>query len=108
MLEEELKAELFLYQSNYDELFCIACAEAEYAGAYPITSSTGALATTNMGEIIYGNGDNPGYDNEFVKQAVHFLKNPDKKKMIWDIRELASTRFSPERILREWDEKVFK
>lgn len=108
LIEEELKAELFLYPSNYEELFCISCAEAQYAGAYPITSGTGALSTTNMGTVINGNADNPMNDSLFIQKAVEFLRSTDKYKNIWDIKELASTRFSPERILREWDEKVFK
>lgn len=107
LIEEELKAELFLYPSNYEELFCIACAEAQYAGAYPITSSIGALNTTNMGLICNVNADDPANDTVFIRNVVQYLNNPDKEKQSWDIRELAYTRFSPERILREWDEKVF-
>lgn len=108
LIEEELKAELFLYPSNYEELFCIAAAEAQYAGAYPITSSTGALNTTNMGLICNVNADDPKNDTTFINQAVNYLRSPDKSKQSWDIKKLAYTRFSPERILIEWDEKIFK
>ena len=107
LIEELLKAELFLYPSNYDELFCIACSEAQCAGAYPITSTKGALPTTNMGTLYAVNAEDVRNDTTFVEGAVEFLNNPDKDKLKWDIQELAVTRFSPERILGEWNEKVF-
>jgi len=107
MLEELLKAELFLYPSNYDELFCIACSEAQFAGAYPITSATGSLPTTNMGTVYSVDANNSRNDAIFIDSAVEFLLNPDKAKLAWDIAELATTRFSPERILGEWNGKVF-
>src|SRR3990167_810434 len=52
LIKEQLKAQLLVYPGMYEELFCIAVAEAQYAGAYPITSFTGALETTNMGSVI--------------------------------------------------------
>jgi glycosyltransferase involved in cell wall biosynthesis len=49
MVEEQLKAEVMAYPCTYPELFCYAVAECQVAGAYPVTTSMGALITTNMG-----------------------------------------------------------
>jgi glycosyltransferase involved in cell wall biosynthesis len=109
LLEEELKAELLLYPSNYEELFCYAVAEAEFAGAYPITSGTGALKTTNMGIVLDVNADNPASDRLFINETINFLTMSDaeKAKLVYDTQKLAITRFSPERILKIWDKEVF-
>lgn len=102
-LEELAKAELFLYPSNYDELFCIALAEAEVAGAYPITSGTGALPTTNMGTVIPGSGDDPRKDPLFLNHVEEILCSENKT----GIKERAIERFNPSRILEDWDKRVF-
>ncbi len=108
LIEEELKAEIFLYPSNYEELFCISCAEAQVAGAYPITSDTGALKTTNMGTIIYGNADNPVLDSQFISCTINELEERDKLlNKQSDLTKKARMRFDPKAILKIWDEQVF-
>ena len=107
LLEEQRKAEVLLYPSNYEELFCIAAAEAQWAGSFPITSSIGSLGTTNMGIVLDVDANDPRNDSLFVEETVNFLNNPDKEKWIYDLRELAVTRFSPQTIIKEWNEKVF-
>lgn len=107
LLVEQLKAELFLYPSNYDELFCVACSEAQAAGCFPITSATGALPTTNMGVCISLDANDQRNDFVFAEQAVAFLKNHTKDKLIEGIRAMAWDRFNPEKILGKWNEKVF-
>ena len=104
-LEELMKAQIFLYQCEYDELFCVSCSEAQYAGAYPITSNAGALPTTNMGTVLEGDVKIMG--KYFVDVVVNMLKDPEGLKRAQDnIKQKAKDRFNPERILKEWD-KVF-
>jgi glycosyltransferase involved in cell wall biosynthesis len=106
LVEEQLKAELNVFTCNYMELFCVACAESQVAGAYPITSNYGALITTNMGTVIPG--DPNRVKDEYLRQSVAMLDNIHSVGLV--VRELqyrAKERFSPDRILAEWDRLVF-
>jgi glycosyltransferase involved in cell wall biosynthesis len=108
-ISELLKAQILLYPSNYDELFCISVAEAECVGVYPITSSTGALPTTNMGTVLDGDANVGGVGRTFVDAVVDMLSNPEKLKKSQDeVKKKAIERFSPKRILEEWQDKIFK
>lgn len=104
LVEEQLKAELLTYPSTYDELFCVAVAEAQACGVYPVTSDTGSLPTTNMGTVL---SNTPTFKTEFIDTVVELLKNPDLDNMRSDVRQDAVNRFSPEAILEEWNEKIF-
>lgn len=107
-IDELAKAELLLYVGNYEELFCISCAEAEAMGVYPITSSIGALSTTNMGKVINADADNPRNDSLFINEAVELLLDRDKLKSLQEeVRVKSIDRFNPNKILSLWDEKVF-
>lgn len=109
LIEEQLKSQITLYPSNYDELFCVSLAESQYAGSYPITSSTGSLPTTNMGTLIPGNGDSPQSDVLYVEETVKLLSDPENlAKMQYDVQVKARERFHPKVILDQWNEKVFK
>ena len=46
-------------QELLHELFCIAVAESQVAGAFPVTSDVGSLGTTNMGRVIHGHPSDP-------------------------------------------------
>lgn len=107
LVEEQLKAELNVYTCNYEELFCIAVAESQVAGVYPITSDMGALKTTNMGTIIFG--DPQQQMNDYLFASGLFDKHREYSiPHIQDIQKKAIKRFHPDRIMAEWDEKVFK
>lgn len=112
LVDEQLSSDLLVYPCIYDELFCIACAEAQVAGAYPVTTETGALATTNMGEIIYG-PDLVRQKNQIIREmsdrVIELLSDRDKlgELRLANMRR-AAERFSPERILKQWDEEVFE
>jgi glycosyltransferase involved in cell wall biosynthesis len=96
LVQEQLKAELFVYPSTYMELFCIACAEAQVAGAYPITTKEGSLPTTNMGWLV---------DKDmFTNAVITSLIIPPAARLF--NQKSAKLRFSPKRILSEWN-KVF-
>lgn len=103
----QMEADVHLYPSIFEEMFCISVAESQVAGAFPITSQAGALQTTNMGSSIYGNPQDPNWQDTFVQKAIELLTDPRlPHKQEW-IREVAKRRFSIENIIRQWDEKVF-
>lgn len=108
LLLEQMSADVLAYPCTYDELFCIAVAEAQVAGAYPITSGKGAVATTNMGKIVPGNVEDfrRGWLNLFVEQVCEFLElSPERKEQIRkENKEKAVERFSLATILEQWNE----
>ena len=103
LLEEELKAEIFLYPSSYEELFCISVAEAQVAGAYPITSAIGALPTTNMGTVLHVDASDPRNDVTFIANVMEIDRNK-----ISELQEKAIKRFNVDNIIKQWDERIFK
>jgi hypothetical protein len=108
LVEEELKADLFVYPCTFDEQFCISASEAQIAGAYPITSNFGALPTTNMGTVIDGDPRNPAWREQFIKVVVeNLLDRHGLKLKQQDIQKKAVNRFGIERILEEWNKKIF-
>lgn len=104
---EQLKAQIHIYPGVYDELFCIAVAESQAAGALPITTPAGALRTTNMGVLIDGHPTDQRTRDAFVEKTVEYLQNPNLQEIQTDLQNLAKERFSIDRILRKWDEEVF-
>ena len=105
LIEEQLKAEVHVYPCIYDELFCIAVAESQVAGVYPITSDCGALVSTNMHTII--SGDPNRNLSEYVNQSVLFENKLREEGYDLSFQANAIERFHPDTILKEWDTKVF-
>lgn len=107
MVKEQLQAQVQAYPNVYDELFCYAVAECSVAGALPITTSKGALETTNMGIQVAGDAHNPNWAKNYADVIIETINNKsllaEKQN---EIREKARTRFSLETILPQW-EKVF-
>ena len=90
------------------ELFCISTAEAQYAGAYPITSNYGALETTNMGTVIDGDPEDIVFRDRFIEETVSLLSNTEElKKRQSDVIKKSFDRFNPEFVLHQWEDKVF-
>ena len=107
LIKIQLEADLHTYSAVYDELFCIAVAESQVAGAFPVTSDVGSLGTTNMGRVIHGNPQDPKWVEIFVKNVVELLTDPKlASKQEW-IREVSRRRFSVERVIEQWEESVF-
>jgi len=107
LIGQQLQADVMLYPSVYPELFCIAVAEAQVAGAIPITSQAGAIETTNeFGIRIKGSAYEPDFIENFVKAAIGTLNDPYLKDRQIEMQEKAKERFSLDRILDEWESKV--
>lgn len=102
LVQLQMASELLTYPCIYEEMFCIAAAEAQVAGALPITSEYGALSTTNMGVVLYGNPRNIDWRERFVQTVVEKLNSPTLKDEQAHVRELAMKRFSVETVLDKW------
>ncbi len=107
LIQIQENASLHIYPCIYDELFCIAVAESQVAGAFPITSDYGSLGTTNMGMVLHGNPQDAGWVDVCVQKAVELLTDSKlRQKQEW-VTEVARKRFSIENILGQWESKVF-
>ncbi len=106
LIHEQMKAQIHYYPCIYQELFCIAVAESQVAGALPITSNIGALETTNMGVVIDGNPNDNVLKQVFIQKAVEYLQRSDLPQIQMDLQKKAVERFSLEKILKEWEDKV--
>lgn len=103
LVKIQMESEILVYPCTYEEMFCIAVAEAQVAGALPITSEYGALTTTNMGIALHGNPRDSDWQNRFVQIVVEQLNCPEKlKEQQCRLREIAMKRFSLENILDKW------
>lgn len=107
LVQIQLEADLHVYPCTYDELFCIAVAESQVAGAFPVTSDSGSLATTNMGRLIHGSPSDPHWVSVFVKNVVELLTDPKLAQKQEYVREVARKRFSVEKIIETWEQKIF-
>lgn len=104
LVEEQLKASILAYPCQYEELFCIAAAEAQVAGAIPVTSAVGALPTTNMGRVISGNPSSPEWVQIFIDNVVELLLDSKLQEKQEHLRQLAMDRFSTHKIMKQWKE----
>lgn len=108
MVRQQLLSQIQAYPCTYDELFCYAVAECQMAGAYPVTSSLGALSTTNMGTRIVGNPLDGRWISLFVDTIVEILQDGKLEERVDFIREEAFRRFSTKGILGEWDKLFYE
>ena len=108
MIMEQLQAEIHAYPCTYDELFCYASAECQVAGCYPITSTMGALETTNMGLQLPGNPISQDWKKLFIEKIVETMNcRTPLHELTMDIQEKAKERFDLKKILDKWDEVLY-
>lgn len=108
LVKEEMKAQVLSYPCIYAELFCISVAEAQVAGAYPVTSDFAAVNTTNMGTVLSGDPiERDWLLNTFAFEIAKNLNGPNLHAKQKYVRDLAVNRFNPETIMTQWDERVF-
>lgn len=107
LVQLQLESELQLYTCNYDENFCIATAECQVAGAIPITSNVGALATTNFCGIQIGGHPRDGdFIGKYIGAVDTYMAMTEEEKIQAQIncKERARVRFDWNRICAEWEE----
>lgn len=103
LVKEQLAAVCQSYPGTYEELFCISSAECQVAGATPVTSSLGALPSTNGEFAIAGNPMTAAWQNAFVSRVVEILQSrPNIDKMI----KAARKRFDWNRICAQWEKLI--
>lgn len=108
LVQLQLQSSILTYPCTYEEMFCIAAAEAQVAGMLPITSDYGALSTTNMGVVLSGNPQKADWQERFIQTVVERLNAPEKlQEEQCRLREIAMKRFSLETILDKWYKEVF-
>lgn len=74
LVHHQLQAQAHLFPCVYEELFCISAAECQAAGAVPITTRRGALATTNRWGIqIRGDPSTTPWRAKFIEHALEAL-----------------------------------
>jgi len=72
---EQLKAICQPYPCTYSELFCISAAECQVANCAPVTSTAGALPTTNeWGQVLRGNILDGEWQNRFITVVSSLLE----------------------------------
>ncbi len=106
LVKEQMQAEVLAYPSTYDELFCLAVAEAAVAGALPVTSTRGALPETNdHGILMAGEPTDPRYVSSFVSRIVSLLT--DERSYLAEralrMSVAARQRFDWNRIAKRWE-----
>jgi len=101
LIQIQQEAEFHLYPCVYEELFCISVSESQVAGAVPITSTTGALATTNrFGYKIEGNPVDKDFIDRFAECVIAQMVSNVRR----DIRYFSTEEFGIEHVLDQWDE----
>jgi glycosyltransferase involved in cell wall biosynthesis len=109
LVKRQLESEVHLYPCTYDENFCIAVAETQVAGAFPVTSINGALGTTNFTgmQIEYDVNSNV-FDDTFVRATVTFLKKPAAERNFLQQagRNAARKRFDWEIVADQWEKII--
>jgi glycosyltransferase involved in cell wall biosynthesis len=103
LVQEQQAAVCQPYPCTYEELFCISAAECQVSGATPVTSTVGALKTTN--EFGYSRDGVPAsyeFKEWFVSKVIEMLNKPFDSVMI----EKARKRFSWQRICQQWERLI--
>lgn len=100
LVKEQLKAVCQPYPCIYDELFCIASAECQVAGAYPVTTNKGALQTTNMASVVNDR-------TMFLDEIELVLNGSEELLHNDDVVATAKLRFDWDVICRKW-ERLFE
>lgn len=104
----QMEAEIMAYPGLYEELFCISAAEAQVAGAVPVTSSLGSLPTTiGRGINLETYPGAPKYVEEFAETVVDMLDGRDCLcKAQEEARKYGWERFDWRVIAANWEVKL--
>lgn len=102
LVTAQLEAQVHAYPCVYKELFCIAAAECQVSGAVPITTATGALATTNeFGFLLPGNVLASRWQHFFVEAVIAAMKMTGDERVA--MQEQARARFDWQAICEQWE-----
>jgi len=105
LVKEQLAAQVMSYPCTYEELFCISAAECQVAGAIPITSTIGALKTTNeWGNTITGDPLDSLWQQAFIEDVIDAMssENQERSKM----QNGSARRFDWNIICEKWESLI--
>lgn len=108
LVKLQLSSDVHIYPCIYDELFCLAVAENQIAGCVPITSSVGAVKSTNeWGYQLEGNPKDGNWLTDYSDFVINSLTE-DREKVLESVRAgmmiEAQKRFDWDVIARRWVE----
>jgi len=107
LCREQLKAQVMSYPGDYEELFCIAVAECQVAGAVPVTSTQGALPTTvEVGVTIPFPPRSGDFLSAFVRETVSLLTNPQRLAPLQEQARATRERFDWNQIAQQWEDLI--
>jgi hypothetical protein len=108
LVQLELESQVHINPNIYEELFMISMAETQVAGAYPVSSTTGAIKTTCMGTLIDGNPKDSAWQDTCSNRVIELLQNQRQLKRLSNkLQHKALHRFSLDIVLKLWDDLVF-
>lgn len=111
LIRHQLESEIQIYPCNYDELFCIANQESQMAGCYTVTSSVGALETTNFTGFkcnVNPNNNLGLFELEAMMAIDEWYKIPavDRERQHRYIAADAKYRFGWGEICKQWETEL--
>lgn len=108
LVKVQCEAQIHLFPCTYEELFCISSAECQTAGAYSMTSTSGALETTNQYGLQFpGNPEDPGWQKSYTAAVIAAALDQDNlTKEAQKGAKLARQRFNWETICDEWERVI--
>lgn len=102
------EAQLWVYPTEFSEIYCITADKAQAGGALPVTTNVAAVGervqygTKIDADDIYTNEE---AQEKFVETVVDYLKNPRQVNLEREgMREYAFKEYSWENIINQWDE----
>jgi glycosyltransferase involved in cell wall biosynthesis len=108
LIREQYKAEIHPYSCVYSELFCYSIAEAQYTYALPITSTVGAVDSTNGGIKITGDPRRPEWQANFINVICSQFEDRNTLESFQiKVGEYARRKFDIDRISTLWDTMIF-
>lgn len=108
LVKVQCEAQVHLFPCTYEELFCVSSAECQAAAAYSMTSTFGALETTNQYGLQFpGNPDDPQWQRDYTAAVIAAVLDQDNlTKKAEKGAKLARGRFDWDRICDEWEQVI--
>lgn len=96
-----LKADIWAYPTDFNEISCISAMKAQAAGCMPVSTDWCALKETlKGGVIIKGSGADPKVREEFKQKLIEVLKSYKRE------RNIDVTEFSWDNVAEQWNQAL--
>jgi glycosyltransferase involved in cell wall biosynthesis len=106
LYREWFSAGIWCYPTDFAEMSCITCQEAQAMGAIPVTCEAWAQGeNTLFGITITGDPAIPGVQDEFVKQLVSIANDiPRQERIRAEMMPAIRQRFDWNRHVSQWED----